>query len=162
MSEFNAEEIKKMVLRDLLPGFYDFKTMEFSPYHTDIRFDVIGLQRYNRTSRIVEVKSCRADFLSDHKWEKYLPFATHMYFAAPPGAIHPEELPPEIGLAEIQTNGAGYPFLRYIKKCKRLPALMDESYIKLVEGAFVRLKMELEDIQKAAQVGKGKGNESSR
>ena len=136
MDRFDAYEIKKMVLRDLLPGLYDFKELEFAPYHTNIRFDAIGIRRFNRTSRIIEVKSCRADFLSDHKWKTYLPFATQFYFAAPPGAIKLEELPPEIGLAEVNTFSNGYSALRYVKKCKRLPLLTEESYIKLLEGAF--------------------------
>lgn len=140
----NASDIKQMALRDILPGWYDFKTTEFAPYHTDIRFDVIGIQRARHISRIVEVKSCRADFLSDHKWEKYLPYATHFYFAAPKGAIRLDELPPEVGLAEIVTYPNGYSALEYTRKCRRLPKLSDESYMKLIEGAFVRLKFELE------------------
>ena len=150
MKSLTADRIKKLALRDILPGYYDFKVCEFAPYHTDIRFDVIGIQRAKRISRIVEVKSCRADFLSDHKWEKYLPFATHFYFAAPHGAIRLDELPPGIGLAEVKEFPNGHMALEYTRKCRRLQILSDEAYMKLIEGAFVRLKFEL-----GAQAGEG-------
>ena len=151
MRTLTADKIKKLALRDILPGYYDFKTTEFAPYHTDVRFDVIGIKRATRMSRIVEVKSCRADFLSDHKWEKYLPFATHFYFAAPKGAIRIDELPPGVGLAEVKEFPNGHMALEYTKKCKRLPGLSDDTYMRLIEGAFVRLKFELE----ATQAGEG-------
>ena len=143
MNADTATKIKALVMRDVLPGYYDFKTTEFAPYHTDIRFDVIGIQRAKRTSRIVEVKSCRADFLADSKWEKYLPFATHFYFAAPAGVIKPEELPATVGLVEIEQFANGHEAMRYTKFCKKLPPLSELNYIKLIEGAFVRLRWEL-------------------
>jgi hypothetical protein len=34
---------------------------------------------------IVEIKSCRQDFLSDRKWRDYLGFADRFYFAVAPG-----------------------------------------------------------------------------
>lgn len=151
MSRINAEQIKALVLRDVLPGYYDFIATEFSPYHTDIRFDVIGIRRSKGVSRIVEIKSRRADFLSDSKWEKYLPYATHFYFAAPQGAIRPEELPPEVGLAEVMTSPSGDMYCHYTKTCRRLPALSEEAYIELIEGAFVRLNYELEALKKTKE-----------
>jgi hypothetical protein len=147
VSRLDAEKIKDLVLRYCMPGYYDFRATEFAPYHTDIRFDVIGIRRARRASRIVEVKSCRADFLSDQKWGKYLPYATHFYFAAPQGAIKHEELPREIGLIEVIKNPNGSMRIGYTKKCRKLPALSDEAYMKLIEGAFVRLKHELEVAQ---------------
>lgn len=45
----------------------------------------------------IEVKSSRADFLSDHKWHDYLDWCDRLYFAVPEG--FPEELlPAEHGL----------------------------------------------------------------
>lgn len=41
----------------------------------------------------VEVKSSRADFLSDRKWPDYLPFADRFFFAVAPG--FPLEILPE-------------------------------------------------------------------
>ncbi len=42
---------------------------------------------------IVEIKSCRQDFLTDRKWPDYLGYADRFYFAVMPG--FPEELLPE-------------------------------------------------------------------
>ena len=153
MSRIDAEQIKALVLREAMPGYYDLRATEFTPYHTDIRFDVIGIRRAKRVSRIVEVKSCRADFLSDQKWEKYLPYATHFYFAAPQGAIKPEELPAEIGLVEIATRPGGHVGCYYTKTCRRLPALSEEAYIELIEGAFVRMRYELDALRKSKREG---------
>jgi hypothetical protein len=43
------------------------------------RVDVIGLGR-DGSVHVVELKSCRADFLTDRKWPEYLDFADHFYF----------------------------------------------------------------------------------
>jgi hypothetical protein len=53
-----------------------------------------------------EIKVSRSDFLGDEKWRKYLPCCNYLYFAAPPGIIHPHELSPEVGLLEASSGGA--------------------------------------------------------
>jgi hypothetical protein len=45
-----------------------------------------------------EVKVTRGDFLSDEKWEHYLPLCNCFYFVCPPGVIDPGELPDGVGL----------------------------------------------------------------
>lgn len=45
-----------------------------------------------------EIKSCRADFTSDKKWQQYLPYCHRLSFVTVKGAILPEELPEDIGL----------------------------------------------------------------
>ncbi len=141
-----AEDIKAFLLKDCFAGF-DFKTTEMAPYHTDIRFDVIGIQRYNRSTRIYEVKSCRQDFLSDKKWEKYLPFSTYFYFAAPRGAIMPCELPEGVGLIEFSRLPNGYIQHEYVKKCKKQPPISEQNYIKLIEAAFMRMQTLLKKLK---------------
>ncbi|HEY4439141.1 MAG TPA: MmcB family DNA repair protein [Candidatus Elarobacter sp.] len=79
---------------------YPYVATEFCPAGGGCRFDVIGLGRYTRQVRIYEVKSSRADFLADKKWESYLPFATHFAFVAPAGAINRWELDGAVGLIE--------------------------------------------------------------
>jgi len=79
---------------------YPYVATEFSPAASGCRVDVIGLGRYTRQVRIYEVKSSRADFLADAKWEAYLPYATHFAFVAPAGAIQRWELDRDIGLIE--------------------------------------------------------------
>ena len=53
-----------------------------------------------------EIKVSRSDFLRDDKWRKYLKYCDVFFFAAPPGIIKPDELPPEAGLIEATKNGA--------------------------------------------------------
>lgn len=62
--------------------------------------DVLGV-RFNGVVTIIEIKSCRADFIDDQKWTDYARFADYVYFFAPPGAIAPDDLPPGIGLYEL-------------------------------------------------------------
>lgn len=138
MKPITVADMKHRILNDCYKG-YDFKSSEIAPYHTDIRFDVMGLQRYNREVRIYEIKSCRQDFTSDKKWEKYLPFATYFYFAAPEGVIKASELPDCVGLMEFFRHERGYVDYKYTKKCKKLPPISEENYIKLIEGALVRM-----------------------
>lgn len=60
------------------------------------RVDLMALGRDGRFSAI-EIKSCRADFMTDRKWPDYLGFADRFYFAVAPD--FPQHLlPPEEGL----------------------------------------------------------------
>jgi hypothetical protein len=63
---------------------------------TGRRVDLMALGRDGRFVA-VEVKSCRADFLSDQKWPEYLPYADRFYFAVAPD-FPVDILPPEEGL----------------------------------------------------------------
>lgn len=44
------------------------------------RVDVIGLDRSGGV-HVAEIKSCRADFMTDQKWTEYLDYCDHFYFA---------------------------------------------------------------------------------
>ena len=57
------------------------------------RVDVIGLAR-DGAVHVVEIKSCRTDFLTDGKWPDYLGFADFFYFGVAayfPCALLPED-----------------------------------------------------------------------
>jgi hypothetical protein len=56
------------------------------------RADVLALDAAGRLT-IVEIKSCRADFMSDNKWRDYLEFCDAFYFAV--AEDFPVELLPE-------------------------------------------------------------------
>ncbi len=60
------------------------------------RVDVIALDRKGLFT-IVEIKTSVADFRSDGKWQEYLPFCDHYYFAVPED-FPLEILPPDHGL----------------------------------------------------------------
>ena len=108
-SELNALATERM--RAL--GYWYVAT-QFSPAGESLRFDVIGVSRYTRQVRIYEIKSSRADFLSDAKWERYLPFCTQFAFVAPAGAIFRWELPREVGLIEY-----GAPAFESMRRARR-------------------------------------------
>jgi hypothetical protein len=126
-------QIKDFATKNLFHG-YDFVTAEMGPYHSQIRFDLIGIRRSKRIVRIFEVKTSRSDFLADKKWSKYLQFATHFYFIAPVGVIKPEELDQRVGLIELAEVGKGYFRYNFVKRCKKLPDLSMECYIQLIEA----------------------------
>lgn len=45
-----------------------------------LRADFIAINM-KRQIVIIEVKSCAADFQTDHKWQRYLPYCNKFYFA---------------------------------------------------------------------------------
>jgi hypothetical protein len=59
---------------------------------TGRRVDVVGIGRDGRV-HVVEIKSSRADFRADRKWQDYLGFADFFYFAV--AADFPRDLLPE-------------------------------------------------------------------
>jgi len=77
--------------------------LEF-PTKDGLRMDVCALARDGEIW-CVEVKSSRADFLSDSKWPGYLAWCDRFFFAVPEG--FPEALlPPELGLIRADAFGA--------------------------------------------------------
>ncbi|HZA66629.1 MAG TPA: MmcB family DNA repair protein [Geminicoccaceae bacterium] len=60
------------------------------------RADLVAIDRAG-TIILVEVKSCRADFVADRKWQEYLEYCDRFYFAV--GNDFPRDLlPPGEGL----------------------------------------------------------------
>lgn len=51
-----------------------------------------------------EIKVDRNDFLSDEKWQGYLPLCHQFYFVTPPGVAQLGEIPEEAGLIVTTTN----------------------------------------------------------
>jgi hypothetical protein len=60
------------------------------------RADLLALDR-SGTITLVEIKSSRADFIGDRKWQEYLDYCDRFYFAVAPG-FPLELLPPDEGL----------------------------------------------------------------
>jgi len=93
---------------------YAYVANEFRPSNAGVRFDVLGIAKYTRQVRIYEIKSSRGDFLSDAKWQRYLPYCTHFSFVAPAGAIFRWELEKNIGLIEY-----GAPAFERMQRARR-------------------------------------------
>ena len=107
-------ELRALALERMCSLGYAFVGSEVSPPGSGSRFDVVGIARYTRQVRIYEVKSSRADFLRDAKWERYLEYCTHFAFVAPAGAIFRWELPREVGLIEY-----GAPIFERMRRARR-------------------------------------------
>lgn len=76
----------------------------FSIFETGIDgniFDLIRVDPNRQYIRIFEFKSGRPDFLSDKKWQNYLPYCHTFTFVCPREAILKEDLPAGIGLMWI-------------------------------------------------------------
>jgi hypothetical protein len=154
-------ELRGLAVERMRALGYPYVASEFSPAGSACRFDVIGLGRYTRQVRIYEVKSSRADWLADSKWERYLPYCTHFAFVAPAGAIARWELDPDIGLIEyghpalermLANRRFGFTLrpqdaLRSARPSRRLrQAVGDDEWLALVETiAFARIARDLPD-----------------
>ncbi|HAT34573.1 MAG TPA: DNA repair protein MmcB-related protein [Rhodospirillaceae bacterium] len=68
------------------------------------RADVIALDR-NGDFTIVEIKSSRADFMTDHKWQEYLEYCDRFYFAVDEN-FPAELIPDSCGLIIADRFGA--------------------------------------------------------
>ncbi len=86
----------------LLDGMGYASLVEF-PLGTGRRVDVFGVAG-DGALLAVEVKSSRADFLSDAKWPDYLAYCDRFYFAVPED--FPDELLPlEYGMMRVDAYG---------------------------------------------------------
>ncbi len=68
-----------------------------------MRADVLGINGQGRIV-IVEIKSGRADFLGDCKWQAYMEYCDRFYFAVEPG-FPAEILPQDAGLIIADAHG---------------------------------------------------------
>ncbi len=162
-------ELRELAVERMRGLGYPYVASEFAPAGSACRFDVIGLGRYTRQVRIYEVKSSRADWLADAKWERYLPYCTHFAFVAPAGAIARWELDRDIGLIEyghpalermLANRRFGFTLqrsdaLRASRPSRRLrEAVGDEEWLALVESiAFSRAQRHAPDFMFADGAG---------
>ncbi len=67
------------------------------------RADILAVDGAGQVT-IVEIKSSRADFAADRKWQEYLDYCDRFYFAVEPGFPR-DLLPPEVGLIIADAHG---------------------------------------------------------
>lgn len=117
---------------------YDLVATEFTPYKQAIAFDFIGFSRLRKEIRIIECKANRADFLADRKWQRYLPYCTHLAFLGPKEVFAKAELPAEIGVIRprirLLRNGTEKSEWYYERGCRRLHEVGDYEYLAILEG----------------------------
>jgi hypothetical protein len=73
-----ADDILRGVGRALADA--DHAVLAELPLGNGRRADLVAIDRTGMIS-LVEIKSCRADFLTDRKWYQYLDFCDRFYFA---------------------------------------------------------------------------------
>ncbi len=86
----------------------------------------------------VEVKSSRADFLSDRKWEGYPGWCDRFFFAVPE-SFPDEILPPEHGL--IRADAYGGDILRLAPEEKLAPARRKAMTLQFARNAAQRVQV---------------------
>jgi hypothetical protein len=133
-------ELRALALERMRDLGYAYVGSELSPASTGLRFDVVGVAKYTRQVRIYEVKSSRADFLCDRKWERYLEYCTHFAFVAPAGAIFRWELRREAGLIEY-----GAPAFERMRRARRFgQTILREDCLRSARPSL-RLRERVED-----------------
>lgn len=77
--------------------------MTFREVHLNgrLRADILNVS-WDERLVIVEIKTCRADFKSDDKWQGYLDYCDYFYFMCPDGEIDPKDLPAKVGLIYVK------------------------------------------------------------
>lgn len=140
-------ELQNLACRRLYAN-YDIVVAEFTPYQSGLAFDVLAYSRLKKEIRVIECKASRADFLADAKWERYLPYSTHLAFLGPQEVFSKQELPSDIGI--IRPRWVERPRPRWIKEgtwgpeeklewyyergCQRLHDVTGEEYVAVLEG----------------------------
>ena len=106
------------------------------------RVDVIGLDRKGGV-HVAEIKSCRTDFMTDHKWTEYMDYCDHFYFAV--AVDFPRGLLPDTE-GQIVADRYGGEILR--EACHRpLPAARRKALtLRFARAAAGRLIMPMLDV----------------
>ncbi len=101
-----------------------------------LRMDVCALGRKGEIW-CVEIKSSRADFQSDRKWEGYLGWCDQFFFAVPE-SFPDQILPPEHGL--IRADAYGADILRLAPEEKLAPARRKAMTLAFARNAAQRVQ----------------------
>jgi hypothetical protein len=102
-----------------------------------LRMDVCALGRKGEIW-CIEVKSSRADFMTDRKWEGYLGWCDRFFFAVPE-SFPDEILPPEHGL--IRADAYGADILRWGPEEKLAAARRKAMTLQFARNAAQRVQV---------------------
>ena len=84
-------------------GLPYFRTDHYADGESALRADVL-MVTWHALIRIVEVKSCRADFLADKKWWGYARHCDYLFFCSPRDAVKPKDVGSNVGLLWPQSD----------------------------------------------------------
>jgi hypothetical protein len=99
------------------------------------RADLVAIDRAGAIS-LIEIKSCRADFMSDRKWHAYPEYCDRFYFAVASDFPH-HLLPPDAGL--ILADRFGGEIVRAAPHRPLAPARRKAMLIRFGRAAASRL-----------------------
>ncbi len=101
-----AERLTREVVRGVRRMFNSMGYGTLTEFRLPLarRADVVALSEAGEIV-ICEVKSTRADYRADRKWQDYVPYCEGFYFAVPVG-FPLDILPPECGLIVADAYGA--------------------------------------------------------
>ena len=114
---------------------HDFACLEEFVPARGLRVDVMALGPKSELW-VVECKSCRADFVSDLKWQGYLPFADRFFFAV--DCDFPTEILPQ-GAGLILADGFGAEVVRMPEETPVAAARRRKLTWKFARTAATRL-----------------------
>lgn len=77
-----------------------FKEVELSPH---LRCDILCIT-YEEQVIIIELKTCKQDFKSDNKWQKYMDYCDYFYFFSPRDIVPIDEIDNKVGLLYLDGN----------------------------------------------------------
>jgi hypothetical protein len=112
-------------------------TLTELPLANGRRADIVGICRKSRVL-IVEVKSCVADFRTDHKWTDYREHCDLLYFAVD-GRMPLEMMPADAGL--IVADAYGGCVIREATEHRLAPATRKEMLNRFALSAADRLHL---------------------
>lgn len=115
---------------------HDFLCLEEFVPITGLRVDLMCLGPKSEVW-VIECKSCRADFMSDAKWQGYLDWCDRFFFAVDPH-FPTELLPPEAGL--IIADAYDAEILRMPDESKLAAARRKKITLKFARNAADRLR----------------------
>lgn len=108
---------------------------EFAP-RSGLRVDVISISSKGEIW-VVECKSCRADFVSDHKWQGYLEFCDRFFWAV--DTEFPDHLLPE-GSGLIRADSWGAELVRMAPETRLAPARRSKMLREIARVSTARLQ----------------------
>ena len=129
-----AADIRRGVARALSAA--DQAVLREVPLGNGRRVDLLALDRSGRVT-LVEIKSCRADFRADRKWQSYLDYCDRFYFAVAAG-FPLDLLPPDEGL--ILADRFGGEILREARPRSLSPARRKAMLIRFGHASAGRLQ----------------------
>jgi len=129
-----ATQLYQVAFSFLKNKFYHKTIASFSEVklRKDLRVDVLCLT-YDDDVVIVEIKSCRDDFLKDNKWQKYLNYCNYFYFICPENEILQSEIPNNVGLIyfdKAKDNKKNYNIVREAMRLKGVS--LTNSWFKFI------------------------------